>query len=110
MVNHVNTGLYILGLGQTPHDVSRSVYGDPSKYHILLKENQHSEWDAGDIIKVPNKKGRTAVVEQGETTIQFISRVFRGNMAHQYLDKYLLWNDGFLVEELVGTEVFIPER
>lgn len=110
MISHVNTGLYILGPGETAQDVAKKVYNDVHRYPALLKANQDCQWQVGDIIKVINVRGRTTVVEAGETTAGLISRVYKGHMVHQYIDKYLLWNGGKLAEELVGTEVFIPER
>lgn len=109
MIYHVSTGLYILSQDETVHDVAKNVYGDKSMYHVLLKANPHLQWVAGDIVEVPNKKGRIGIPEEGETTAAFISRMFSGHMVHQYLPKYLLWNSRLLAEELAGTQVFIPE-
>jgi hypothetical protein len=110
MISHVNTGLYILGPGETVQEVSKKVYNDVHRYQALLKANPDCRWEVGDIIKVNNVRGRTTVVLDGETTAELISRVYKGHMVHQFIDKYLLWNGGKLAEELVGTEVFIPER
>jgi len=110
MIHHVNTGLYILGPGESAQDVAKKVYNDVRMYTALLKGNPGCRWEVGDIINVINVKGRTTVVQEGETTTALIERMFKGHMVHQFIDKYLLWNDGKLAEELVGTEVFIPER
>lgn len=110
MISHVNTGLYILGPGETAQDVAAKVYNDVHRYPALLKANDPCKWEVGDIIKVINVTGRTTVVEDGETTAELISRVYKGHMVHQFIDKYLMWNNGKLAEELVGTEVFIPDR
>lgn len=110
MISHVNTGLYILGPGETAQDVARKVYNDVHRYPALLKANDPCEWEAGDIIKVHNVAGRIATVKQGETTTELIGRMYKGHMPHQFIDRYLLWNNGKLAEELVGTEIFIPER
>jgi len=110
MISHVNTGLYILGPGETAQDVAKKVYNDVHRYPALLKANQDCQWKVGDIINVSNVKGRKTVVQPGETTSELITRMFKGHMVHQFIDKYLLWNGGKLAEELVGNEVFIPER
>lgn len=109
MISHVNVGLYRLSDGESVQDVAGKVYGDVRMYAVLLKKNPQLEWNVGDIVKVPNKRGRVAVPNEGETTTEFITRVYRGHMAHQFLDKYLLWNAGLMIEELVGNDVFIPE-
>ena len=110
MISHVNVGLYILGPGESAQDVSRKVYNDVHKYQTLLEDNQSSRWEIGDIIKVRNKHGRVTVVQEGETTVELINRMYKGHMAHQFIEKFLLWNSGMMAEQLVGKEVFIPER
>jgi len=110
MINHVNVGLYRLGTAETPQEVSQKVYNDVHRYPALLQANPDSDWNVGDIIRVPNKQGRTSVVEEGESTTEFIARMYKGHMGHLFLEKYLLWNAGVLAEHLVGQEVFIPDR
>lgn len=110
MISHVNTGLYILCPGETVQDVARKVYNDVRMYTALLKANPDCRWEVGDIIRVINVRGRTTIVQEGETTAELISRMYKGHMVHQFIDKYLLWNGGKLAEELVGSEIFIPER
>lgn len=110
MVYHVNTGLYILGYKQDPREVARVAYGDGHLYHVLLKHNTHSNWQEGDVIEVPNKKGRQTIVEDGEILVDLIKRMFPNQPTHLYVDRYLQWNAHILPEDLAGTMVFIPER
>lgn len=110
MVEHVNVGLYRVGYQQSPRDIAKVAYNDGHLYHVLMRANPDSTWEQGEVIRVPNKKGRQSVVEAGETTTDFIKRLYKGQPAHIYSDRYLQWNDGHVVENLVGQVVFIPER
>ena len=107
MVDRVKHGTYRMS-GESPQEVALKVYGDRSRYHILLKYND--DWDTEDTIVVPNKEGRTTLVSEGDTLTTLIERMFPGQLAHLYTSKYDTWNASAPVEELVGKLVFIPER
>lgn len=110
MVENTNTGTYILSEGETPSQVSLTVYGDTYKVPLLLKENSDIEWKSGESVVIPNKKGKTTVVQEGETTNSLLARMFSGQPTYLYVQLYLKWNAGIIAEELVGREVFVPER
>lgn len=109
-VEKTNTGIYILSEGESPAQVSLSVYGDTYKVPMLLKENPDINWEKNDPVVIPNKKGRTTVVEKGETTAVLLSRMFSGQPTYLYLELFLKWNAGNIAEKLVGREIFVPER
>lgn len=110
MVESTNTGTYILSEGETPAQVSLTVYGDTYKVPLLLKENSGIKWEAGESVVIPNKKGRTTVVQEGETTNSLLARMYGGQPTYLYVQLYLKWNAGIIAEDLVGREVFVPER
>jgi len=107
MVTKVSHGIYRMS-DESPQEVALKVYGDVSRYAILLKYNE--DWGAEPTVIVPNKEGRTITVEEGDTLKTIINRLFPGQFYHMYIDKYNVWNAGTPVEELVGETVFVPER
>lgn len=110
-IKHVSVGRYILRGGESVTDIAEAVYGDRNKYVVLLQHNKDVDWDAaGDIILVPNKRGRLASVRQGESTHDLISRMFPGQLPHIYFGKFAAWNADQQAPQLAGKEVFCPER
>jgi len=109
-ITKTRDGYYLLGEGQGPSEVAAAVYGNVNKYAEISTVNSDLEWLPGTHILVPNKEGRTTVVQENETTFEVISRMFPNQPVHLYLDRFYMWNDGFDAEDLVGVMVFIPER
>jgi hypothetical protein len=109
IVEHVNIGRYFYDGYESPQEVANTVYGDAHRYPAILKANPDG-LEAGTWIDVPNKKGRQSKVLEGESTTQFIQRLYKGQPTHLYVDRYLMWNGNFMAEDLVGMVVFIPER
>jgi len=110
MIYHVNIGRYILKNDDTPRSVAEDVYSDGNMYTVLTKNNVDSSWEQGEVIFVPNKKGRETVVQEGESTKQVIQRMYRHDPPHVHLQKFLLWNANLHAESLVGETVYVPER
>jgi len=110
MIYHVNIGKYVLKEGDTPRSVAEVVYKDGSMYTTLTTHNKELEWEPGNIVQVPNKKGRETTVEDGESTRQVLQRMYRHDPPHIYFNKFLDWNGGLHAEELSGQTVFVPER
>lgn len=110
MVYHVNIGTYVLKEGDTPRSVAELAYKDGNMYTALTKANLGSNWEPGETVKVPNKKGRETVVEDGESTRQVIQRMFKNDPPHIYFDKFLAWNGGEQAEFMTGKKVYVPER
>ena len=109
MVEHVNTGRYVVQEGDTPRSVAEFVYRDGSLYHVLLKKNPF-EWYEGDTVVVPNKAGRKTVVVEGETINDIILRMFRNQPVHLYLERFYRWNGGEDYMPEAGDVVYVPER
>lgn len=107
-VEFVNDGTFRLTEGESPREVAEKVYGDSSRYQILLKYNDN--WDTLDTVIVPNKRGRMDVVHPEDTIKSLIKRMFPNQPVHLYEFRYMIWNAGLLPEDLVGCKVFIPER
>lgn len=105
---HVKHGLYRLSEGESPREVAEKVYGDSSRYQILLKYND--DWGTEEVITVPNKEGRITKVEEGDSLDSTIKRMFPNQPPHLYDRRYLVWNAGILPQDLVGENIFIPER
>lgn len=52
--------VYIVEDGETPHDVSQSVYGDPSHKAMIVKANPMPDWtklEPGTALRVPRPYG-----------------------------------------------------
>lgn len=109
-ITKTRDGFYLLGEDESPAKISEAVYGDPRKYAEIIKSNTSIAWEPGVQILIPNKAGRTTVVQENETTFELIRRMFPEQPTHLYLDRFYLWNDGCEAEDLVGQVVFIPER
>lgn len=109
MIEHVNDGLYLLNPGDDASVVARRTYGDVHKSVVILKANL-GDWDQMDRVVVPNKKGRTTQIQEGEAPRDTIMRMFPNQPPHLYLLQYSIWNggeDGWLRP---GDTVFVPER
>lgn len=109
MIERRSHGTFLLQDGDTPRSVAEVVYGDGSRYAILLKYNPE-QWVPGTRIEVPNKAGRSTTVEDGEQTRDLIARMFKNQPVHLYLKRYYQWNGMREATDLVGETVFIPER
>lgn len=109
VVEHVNVGQYFYDGKESPQEVAAAVYGDAHRYAAILRANPDG-LEKGTWIDVPNKKGRRSVVQEGESTTQFLQRLYSNQPSHLYIDNYLLWNGGMMAEELVGMQVYVPER
>lgn len=105
-VTHVLHGVYRLSPGEEPRDVASKVYGDGSRYHILIKHNP--DWVSP--VTVPNKAGRTTIVRAGEEAKDLVSRMFPNQPVHLYEERYRDWNASILPQDIVGESVFVPER
>lgn len=101
-------GSYRLSEGESPRDVAEKVYGDGSRYQILLKYN--NEWGSEELIHVPNKEGRVSTVLEEDDLRSLIKRMFPNQPIHLYEDRYFTWNANIHPSSLIGQEVFIPER
>ena len=109
-VEHVDHGLYLLNAGDTPMSVARRVYGgDVHKVKNLLDANP-SDWSELYRVVVPGKKGRTAVVEDGESPHDMIRRMFPNQPESIYLQPFFMWNGGVEAFIKAGETVFVPER
>jgi hypothetical protein len=110
MVEHVNVGVYTLKEGDTPRSVAEDVYSDGNLYTVLTKNNLESNWEPSEKIKVPNKKGRRTVVQDRESIKTLLQRMYPHDPPHIYYKKFYTWNGGVQVEDLVGSQVYVPER
>lgn len=110
MIYHVNIGRYRLKSGDTPRSVAENAYSDGNMYTVLTRNNPDISWEQGEVVLVPNKKGRETVVAEGESTKQLLQRMYKHDPMHVHLQKFLTWNGGFHAEELVGETVYVPER
>lgn len=109
MIEHIDHGLYLLNPGDTASVVARRVYGDVHKSNVILQANP-GDWDEKLRLVVPNKKGRTAYLQEGESPTDVIKRMFPNQPVHLYTLQYKIWNggdDGWLGEDDL---VFVPER
>jgi hypothetical protein len=105
----VSDGLYKVREGDQPRSIAARVYGDGSKYSMLLAANPHT--NAGTQIIVPNVKGRTTEVEyDGESPQEIIRRLFPNQPIHMYLQRFYTWNGGEDAELMLGEMVFVPDR
>lgn len=107
-VEFVKDGTFRLSEGESPREVAEKVYGDSSRYQILLKYNDN--WETLETVVVPNKGGRTDIVRTDDTLKSLVKRMFPNQPVHLYEDRYMVWNAGLLPENLVGHTIFIPER
>lgn len=109
MIEHVNIGRYTVQQGDTPRTVADLAYRNGDMYVRVMKENPH-EWEEGDIVLVPNKKGRLTDVLPGEDVGDIISRMFPGQPPHIYIERFYLWNGGYDYVPEEGDQVYVPER
>lgn len=109
-VEHVDHGLYLLNDGDTPMSVARRVYGgDVHKVKSLLDANP-ADWTEVYRVVVPGKKGRTAIVGEGESPHDLIRRMFPNQPMSIYLQPFFTWNGGQEMHLTPGELVYVPER
>lgn len=110
-VDKVKEGRFLIGEDETSYrTVSEKVYNDPNKYQIILNANGGVNWKAGVYLRIPHKEGRIATPQESETTPELIARMFPNQPVHLYTDNFYKWNAGNEAEDLIGSQVFIPER
>ena len=101
----VDEGMYVLREGEDAISLSGKLYGSRMHHQRLRDANPTSEWLPGDIIKVPNKKGRVAVFTD-ETLDLLVRRMFPGHPVYIHKPLLLKWNP----DPVAGDAVFVPER
>lgn len=105
-VQKVSEGYYRLKEGEDDKVVAAIVYGSQSYYLQLISANPYSKWEAGDVIRVPNKKGRVTTYTD-DSMDSLLKRMFPGQPTHLYLPLLLKWNADDVAH---GDTVFVPER
>jgi len=110
-VDKVKEGRFLIGEDeQSYRTVSEKVYNDPNMYQMMLIANVGVSCAPGLTLRIPNKEGRIAVPQESETTPELIARMFPNQPVHLYTDNFYKWNAGNEAEDLIGSQVFIPER
>lgn len=105
-VSKVDEGLYVVREDDDQKSIASRTVGDVRLYATILKAND--DWKAGDQIKIPNKKGRVAILGEGESLDRLIKRMFPNQPVHIFMELLNQWNNEGRVEG--GDIVFIPER
>lgn len=107
-VTKVDEGLYVVRHHDTPKSIASLLYQNPLHYQTLLKNNPDDPFNEGEHIKVPNKKGRVTIWQEGETIEQLLKRMFPNQPVHIFRQLFDKWNADGEIEP--GSVVFVPER
>ena len=105
-VTKVDEGLFVIREHDTPHSVAHTVYGDGHRYPAIIKANRE-DWEEGEQIKVPNKKGRVTIYDDVSVEVM-LKRMFPNQPVHIFMELFMKWNNGGDISE--GAIVFVPER
>lgn len=107
IVMNVDEGLYLVRKDDTPNRIASLLYSNPLHARTLMDANPRSTFCEGELIVVPNKKGRVTVWTDN-TIENMIKRMFPNQPVHIFFKLFKKWNNEGDIEP--GSIVFVPER
>ena len=103
-------GVYIVQEGQNPVDIAQEVYNDAKRVKWLLEANPDAEWEPGERVLVPNKKGTLLTARENDGLSTLFQRELPGKSLEQYVALIFKWNGGYGLKIAEGDEIFVPDR